>query len=418
MNDLSIDQSQNIPLELWTSIASYFSGYDLISFSLVSRIFHNISNEQSIWKELTRRNYPDTFVQLTKRRIVQKTKKGRKKRRIGFSEEINWKQQWIESVHLFSAKKSRQFQNRTLLENVMSCFDIFERTVYIGVRNKSIVPNSPRQLFPSRINDKLVSIMSNHDINIIKVERRKDGDIYLYTGAKTGRVMGWKFCETHFERKMKAKEPRQPAEIFGLDIHRNFVISVDCQEVCFVNKKTGALSQRFSSASDTNSGSFTSSTLAKNKIFVGTFSGNIKIWDPNSHEQLLTIENTDRIMHLIDKIKVYKEKIFYSTPTGIYTVSLDQEEKTAKEIMDREDITCFQGLPFDVFENRLFIQDSLETPQGIKILVINAETLTVESEILSISKLHNTQMKLIPHGILQSGLAMSGKDELRVLQPQ
>lgn len=81
MQPLLVDQSLNIPPELWVNIFSHLSPKELIVSSLVSHFFKDISNDQVLWKELTRKYYPDTHAQLSNRQFVQHVAEGNKKKK-------------------------------------------------------------------------------------------------------------------------------------------------------------------------------------------------------------------------------------------------------------------------------------------------------------------------------------------------
>lgn len=200
---LSVDQSQNIPPELWMKIFSYLSPRQVGLISFVSQLFKAISENQLLWEVLVRRNYPDTYAQLSTRLTVQETEVGNKRRR----GEIDWRVECIKRVQFFSFAKQGRLDFTLIVKGLVACFDIFEERVYVGGADKLTTTNANGK-------EQLVGIevRKNAIITSIKVEKRKDGEISIYTGDMKGNIISWQFDGVKFEQKREFARASQNRE--------------------------------------------------------------------------------------------------------------------------------------------------------------------------------------------------------------
>lgn len=394
MQNLSVDYTPTIPPDVWLNILNRFSPSELAVVSLVSPFFHALFNDRLLWEKQTRRNYPDTYHAKLSESYTSRDR-------------VDWKQLFIERVGLFSATKKDQLKRTTLLTNV-TYFDILDGKIYAFVfENLNFLR---RSLISSIVNEKLICIKIDYPATCFKVEKRSDGKVYVYTNARAKRydneVIGWEFCETHFEQKLKLEEPRHTNATFAFNIppDQDSVISADSYEICIWDKNTGKSLKRL--PCDKENGEYSSLAITKNRILAGTNSGTIKIWDASTYK-LLATSTPGHPPCPITNIQVCNEKIFYSTIHGIHLANLKTE--FSQTIL----VSRICGL-VDVWDNRIFFVKGL-TAYTQEIRAMNAETLALEPAVFSTDNSILKTMRVGLYGILQT---VSGTSiELRLLEP-
>lgn len=369
--------------EIWVEIFSHLSPVDVAISSTVCRFFYEISKTQVLWEELTRRNYPETHAYFSGKQIVQEE---RKNEAIS-SNAIDWKEECIERVLFFSAAKKDQLGHQPLFEGYVTCFDIFEDRVYIGAANKLVATADDEETRVERQSKKSAIIFS------IKVEKREDGKIYVYTGDINGSIIIWQFDGFQFKKEKDiSKYSTNRVKIFALDfLQENNLITADYHQVRIWNKVTGENLKTFSH-NKKNDG-FGALTVTQNKIVVGTMLGIIKIWDANTLQLLNKVHDIKELKLSIQHIRVRDQKVFYSNHKGLFVFDLTQRSNT-------QIVNGLQSVAFDISDKLFYFQEKEDFLQGINI--IDLETLTVESEPFSPVNSYDTSIKAGPHGILYS----------------
>lgn len=392
LQNLSIDQSKNIPVELWFNIFRTLSPEDLGRLASVCHIFYSISTNQSVWEEVTKRLYPNTYIHLSERQVVpQQAVEGHKRRKLDPSTPIDWRQACLERVHFFLAAKKGQLQ-RTSLYQFVTGFDILDGRIYVGDGKKLVT------FLKDQVGG-LVNQVYKSNVNFVKAEKRKDGKTYVYTGSFSGEINILLFKDSYFKEKLTLQE--HSSKIIGLESDPNFLISADSKYVCFWDKKTGEIRSKFDhqkieSGRPVNDGYY-SLTLEQGKVYAGTTRGIIKIWDVHSLTLIEEIDVNKKFnnKHCIHHIKVFEQKIFYSSNEGIHI--LDLKENTLTGI-----ISSIQSFTFDIFDGKLFHFKPLdEFDHGITIR--DARTLQEEVEKpFSSDDSFISGIKVLPSGILYS----------------
>lgn len=386
----SYDASKYIPQELWVNIFNYLphTPEALCNLSLVCQIFHAISQDRHLWEAVTKNCYPNTHAQLSERQMVQHSADGIKRRKLGEPVEIDWRQECIDRAHFFASAKKNQLRCTPLLQQqLVTCFDVLDRRIFAGSDTKLVSFVGDEEPISTETKQKEI-------IFSIKAEKREDGETYVYTGEMNGNITCWKFLkEGCFVRR---------EEFFG---HRKKIIEIvtygkyhlataDYDDVNVWHKETGDNLVQFPH-SVKNDG-YTSLTVAQDKIYASTILGIIRIWDAYTFTFIGEIGKTQTFTKTIQHLRVWNDKMFYSTHTGIQILDLKKQRTTEIE-------TSIQSIVFAIFDHRLFYVSAIKgtSSHGIRILnVENIETLTVEAEPFSAIEESVYAIKVGPQGIL------------------
>lgn len=281
-----------------------------------------------------------------------------KKRKIASPTEIDWKQQFIERVLFFSAAKKGELERATLLtpdvvrtdgrkkkylaKDRIFSLDFFDGRPFVGVEKKLVTFDDQ---------EKLVEITPEQGrrITSIKVEKRNDGMIYVYTGDRAGHIFSWQFNGSQFKQKKKIS--KGIGKIIAFVIYGKTLISASENEVRFWDKKKGTLLETFQYIDSRDQ--YNDLSVSHNLIFASTDRGTIKTWDAMTHKSLpdISIENDGSVFSkVVHKIRVVGNTIFYSNHAGIF--AFDLEKKSIVPIVDEGLMSC----DFEVFDGKMEIE--------------------------------------------------------------
>lgn len=386
MNSSSVDFSHFLPQELWLQIFSLLPPSALGTLCSVSKLFKTLAMDPLLWQQVTKNYHPNTYSRLSERRIVQKSVEGLKRRKLLASPtEIDWRQKCIErTLFVCGVKKTEELQCASLHEAVNS-FDVVDDRVFAGEGNHIVT------FLIDQTGEKIIC-KTEHQISYVKAKKREDGNIDVYTGNPGGNLKIWLFDGTCFEEK---QELEHYSEVFAVETYRDFLVSADYYSIFISNKDNGELLLKFDYDSSHNG--LSCMTLEQNKIYVGT-TGGIVIWDLDNLELIGEINIVEEfgLNHSIRQIKIYDEKIFYSSKKKIFMFDPEQDSLTkimapAKEIF------------FDIYENDLFYSRFLEQIERHNIVICDLKTSDIVSTfVTSDGSPITSPIKVGPYGLLHN----------------
>lgn len=383
----SYDVSKYIPQELWFNIFNYLphTPEALCNLSLVCQIFHAISQDWHLWEAATKNCYPNTHAHLSERQMVQHSADGIKRRKLGEPVEIDWRQECIDRARFFASAKKNQLRCTPLLQKqLVTCFDVLDERIFAGSDTKLVSFVSNEEPISTETKQKEI-------ISSIKAEKREDGETYVYTGEMNGNITCWKFLkEGCFVRREEFFGHR--TKVFEIVPYgKYYLFSADYDDVYVWDKETGDILLHFPH-SVKNDG-YTSLTVAQGKIYASTILGIIRIWDAKTFTFIGEIGKTQTFAKTIKHLRVWNDKIFYTSNKGIQI--LDLENLVTKTIK-----TKLQSFAFEIFDDKLFYVSPIEGTSSHGIRIINIETLTIQSGPFSAIETEVFAIKVGPRGIL------------------